>query len=315
MDVIDQQPYAALVAVGPGDREVERLRDLIAALGHYEPGQATLVIVDDDPVARDLDRLPAPPGLRLVAVHHRRDSQARIFSKGKGICSVVMTGLAWIQAHADVRFVVKLDTDSLVIAPFRQRILALLDRDGSIGMIGAYSRAPGGGSRDWSPHHRPIATLSRHPLLHRLLALRRRTPQRVVIPAEVNGHMHTLVHAASRHGYTPGEHCLGGGYALNATLLDRMAALGWLDTAPLWAMIDLPEDVMVGLHVRATGFGFLNNVDDGEVFGVRHIGLPFPPAELADRGYAIIHAVKNDDIGEIAIRRFFADRREGWRGN
>ena len=68
MGATDQQPYAALVAVGPGDREVQRLRDLIAALGHYEPAHATLVIVDDDPTPRDLDRLPAPPGLQLAAI-------------------------------------------------------------------------------------------------------------------------------------------------------------------------------------------------------------------------------------------------------
>lgn len=310
MTAAEQQPYAALVAVGPGDREVERLRDLIAAIGYHESGAATLVIVDDDPVARDLDMLPAPPGLRLVAVHHQREQQNRVFSKGKGICSVVMTGLAWIQAHADVRFVLKLDTDSLVIAPFRQQILALLDQYPGTGMIGAYSRTPGGGTRDWSPHRRTIRTLSRHPLLRRLLALRPGQAASGIVPDEVGRHMRRLVQAATRYGYTLGEHCLGGGYALNATLLDRMAATGWIYTAPLWARIDLPEDVMVGLHVRATGMEFLDHVDDGEVFGIRHIGLPFPPLNLAARGYAVIHAVKNDTgCDETTIRRFFEARR------
>lgn len=308
----EQQAYAALVAVGPGNQEVERLSDLIAAIGHYELGAATLVIVDDDPVPRNLHRLPAPPGLQLVAVHHRRERQSRVFSKGKGICSVVMTGLAWIQAHANVRFVVKLDTDSLVIAPFRRQIIRLLDQHPSTGMIGAYRRAPGGGMRDWSPHRRTIRTLSRHPLLRQLLALRPGRAASGFVPDDVGQHMRHLVQAAMRYGYTPGEHCLGGGYVLNSTVLDRMAAAGWINKAPLWAKIDLPEDVMVGLHVRATGMEFLDQVDDGQVFGVRHIGLPFPPADLAARGYAVIHAVKNDaNVDEATIRHFFKARRIG----
>jgi hypothetical protein len=177
-------------------------------------------------------------------------------------------------------------------------------------MIGAYRRAPGGGMRDWSPHRRTIRTLSRHPLLRRLLALRPGRAASGIVTDDVGRHMRRLVRAATRCGYTLGEHCLGGGYALDATLLDRMAAAGWIDTAPRWAKIDLPEDVMVGLHVRATGMGFLDHVNDGEVFGVRHIGLPFPPADLAARGYAVIHAVKNDaDVDEATIRRFFEARR------
>ena len=53
-----------------------------------------------------------------------------------------------------------------------------------------------------------------------------------------------------------------------------------------------------------------NFVADGEVFGVRYKGLPYEPVILVERGYSVIHSVKNDSrMTEEEIREFFRARR------
>lgn len=104
---------------------------------------------------------------------------------------------------------------------------------------------------------------------------------------------------------------MGGGYALSGELLGRMARAGYLVDPSLWMSIDLPEDVMIGIHVRAVGLEFANSVNEGDVFGVRYLGLPDSPENLLVKRYAIIHAVKNDDrFDEASVRAFFKAHRE-----
>lgn len=294
-------PYAAIVAVGPGPLEVPRLKDLADSIAHHEPGAATLVIVDDAPTARKLATLVARPGmLDAIDIHHVRHSRSREYTSGKGICSAIMAGVQAVQQRLAVRFALKLDTDSLVIAPFRARMVARLDRHPRMGMIGAYRHTPTGAARDWTMHERPIGRLARRWML----------PRASSPPAAVRRHFRAVLAEARKNGYVPGEHCLGGGYALTRDLLDRMAARGWLDRPSFWESIDLPEDVTIGMHVRAVGMEFVDDVGFGDIFGVRHIGLAFPPPHLLARGYSIIHAVKNDpSLPEAEIRAFFADRR------
>lgn len=299
-----RESHAVLVAVGPNPLETERVRDLAEALAAHEPEGGLLVMVDDSPEPRHLDRaLDLPSGWRAVSVHHRRP-ETRRFTRGKGICSVIMLGMQWIWANTDAAFVLKLDTDSLVIGPYRQRILQAFRDKSGVGMLGAYETLPHGEACDWSMH---IETL-------RMLGARinwRRPRWTVRTWSDpLKAQVRRVRKDAEGHGYRPAEHCTGGGYALSRSALDAMGAARYLDAAMLWAGADLPEDVMVGLHVRAAGFGFADLVARGEVFGVRYIGLCFPPAELLARGYAIIHAVKNDpEIGETEIRRFFREQR------
>ncbi|MDQ8727648.1 hypothetical protein [Bradyrhizobium sp. LHD-71] len=260
-------------------------------------------MIDDHVQPRELDKaVSAPASMRLVSIHLERELRPKF--KSKGISAAVLTGLAWIQKHTDAKFAIRLDTDSLVIGPFRQRIFEKLNGDCSLAMIGAYSRTPNGAARDWSVHRKPIRELTR------LLSIRQ--PWRVAAnyADPVRKHIRRLYARARVHEYQDGEHCLGGGYALSREFLDRVAAGGYLDDPQLWICVDIPEDVAVGMHVRAVGMRFEDQVARGDVFGVRYKGLPYPPEELLDRRYAIIHAVKNDDThSEAEIRAYFSKKR------
>lgn len=297
-------PYAVCVPVGPQPSELERLKDLIDSIVAFEPDESTLVMVDDHVEPRGLDKIVSvPASMRLVSIHLRRDFRPKFGSKG--ISASVLTGLAWIQKNTDARFVLKLDTDSLVIGSFRRRICEKLDEDRSLAMIGAYSRTPEALVRDWSIHRQTIRRVTTF--------FPRRRPWLIAAYCTdpVRRYIRRLHVRARAHGYQAGEHCLGGGYALSREFLDRMETAGYLDDPQLWICVDIAEDVAIGLHVRALGMRFEDQVEAGDVFGVGYIGLPYPPEELLKRGYAIIHAVKNDPAySEAEIRAYFSEKRD-----
>jgi hypothetical protein len=215
-------------------------------------------------------------------------------------------GLRWVQANTDAAFLLKVDTDSLIIKPFRNRLCELFRTSPLLGMVGAYTRTPEDLERTWEYHGLTIRRMVRpgfdwrHPI-RSLAEWRREPPPDAVVEP---------IRAAMRRGYDPGEHCLGGGYAVPRTMLDRMADAGYLADPQAWMDVDMAEDVMVGMFARAVGTELANHVKPGEVFGIRYQGLPAPPAELVERDYAVIHAVKNDpNYDEATIRAFFKARR------
>jgi hypothetical protein len=267
-------------------------------------------MIDDHPTPRGLERrVSLPPEITPVAVHHRRP-RPMTFRHGGGLCTSVLMGLKWVQANTNARTVVKIDTDSLVINPFSQRLFDFLDAQPNIGCAGAYTRTPEDLTRTWHHHAVTIRQMLKPAFdwRHPIRSLSGRHPD--AMPREVV----ELIRAGLRNGYDPGEHCLGGGYALPRTLLDRMDAAGYLADPMMWMEIDLAEDVLVGLYARAVGMELANCVRAGDVFGIRYQGLPGSPAELVEKNYAIIHAVKNDAAyDESTIRAFFKARRTSGR--
>ena len=302
--------FAVVVPVGPASLEIERLSDLAESLGAYESGPGWFVMIDDAPTPRGLDRrVTLPPGVTPVALHHCRP-RPMTFSHGGGLCCSVLMGLAWVQANTDASVLLKLDTDSLIINPFRQRLCDLFDASPLVGNAGAYTRTPENLERTWEYHATTIRLLLRRGFnwRHPIQSLKRL--QRPAAPAAVVD----AIRAAMRRGYDPGEHCLGGGYAVSRAMLDRMGGAGYLADPAAWMEVDMAEDVMVGMFARAVGMELANFVKPGEVFGVRYQGLPAPPAALVERNYAVIHAVKNDaTYDEATIRAFFKARRSNGR--
>ncbi|HMO25433.1 MAG TPA: hypothetical protein PKB10_04120 [Tepidisphaeraceae bacterium] len=304
----DTPEYAVLLAVGPRPDEIDRVRDLVAAIGHYEPGRCAFVMVDDVPTPRGLDKLiDFPPHIRPIVAHHPRHGQVIIYKRGKGICSAILLCLQIAARQTRADFVLKLDTDSHVIAPFSQKIRTAFAANPTVGEIGAYTLTPNNTPRDFSRNGSNIQSRHALPRFDWKHPIRSMKARRDPLAARLRRHIDDAV----ANGYVYGEHCLGGGYAISRPCLDAMNARGYLDDPSLWLAIDCPEDVMAGLYVKAAGFGIANHVGTNEVFGVRHMGLPYPPEELVQRGYSVIHAVKNDpNVSEPDIRAYFAKRRQ-----
>lgn len=305
---VDHAEFAIVLPVGPEAHDVPRTADLVDALAAYAGVPFALVIVDDGVNPRPL--LPQVAGVSgcaaVVLPHPRRvaiNGRLARYVRSKGLCPAVLAGFAWVARHAPrIRFAMKLDTDSLVIAAFFERLAAFFEHRPGIGMTGAFDRTPNGTRRDFGPHA---------PTVRRLYRLVR--PSWWALWVTADGASRTLgehVVAAVTNGYRFGEHCLGGGYAVSPELLRRMLARGYFDDPSLWIPIDCSEDVMMGMYTRAVGLRSANYVRPGEVFGVRYQGLPALPADLLARGYAVIHSVKNDPrMGEAEIRAFFRRQR------
>ena len=279
--------FAVLLPVGPSDRDLQRLADAVDALRAAEPPDAIeLILIDDAPEPRDL---AARAGWRSACV-----IRTPLWAGGEtpdpasAMVAGTLAGLR-LAARLELDFVLKLDTDALAIAPFADAITAAF-ADPAVGIVGSYDRTCTGGVRDWTRWERPLARVGLPLAL--VDAQGRRFSRRVVVrPARARQAARRLLRQARAHGYVAGAHCLGGAYAVSPALLGRPELF---DATP-WLSTGLSEDIVVGLLCHAAGLGLRGLVGPGEPFGLAHVGLPAPPAELIAAGHSIVHAVKHPD--------------------
>ena len=123
-----------------------------------------------------------------------------------------------------------------------------------------------------------------------------------------------IIGKAVANGYVLGQSVQGGAYAISMRALHELASCRLLNDPFLWLNTDLVEDVMMSMLVRAAGMQLMGFAANGEVFGVLHKGLPDLPARLIERGYGIIHSIRNDSrFSEAEIRDFFRTKRPSLR--
>src|SRR4051812_24153675 len=116
-------PWAALIPVGPDAVEVDRVRDGLDALHLLEPGARRIILVDDSPVrSREAELLEAagPHAPRTTVVANPRSPQAEGWSEG--VLVGVETGLRTLMQGPPVEWVLKMDTDALVIGAFADAV-------------------------------------------------------------------------------------------------------------------------------------------------------------------------------------------------
>lgn len=298
--------YAVALLVGPGDLEIDRSNDLLDSIGACEPTFCRMVVIDDGGYDRALkERLTFPNQAEpAFLVFNRPPGQT--FTKAKGVCGNSMLGFQWIARHApEAAFGLKIDTDALVIAPFAEKLAREFAAASAVGVLGANTRTPEGYVRDFTRNACLMKALHARALDWK----RRRSLVRYVKKWFTGGppsRIHQHLTEAVRAGYEYGENCLGGAYAIRQSCITEMNRRGYLDHPEHWTPIDVPEEVMMHMYARAAGFHLKNYVAPGEVFGVRLIGLPFPLEDLLDKGYSIIHSIKNDKrYGELEVREFF----------
>ena len=305
--------WAIVVACGPGDREIERVSDVLESVFHYEPNTRWVAVIDSADEDRNLaERFAKPAGTTLVSIRNPKPGRAP--GQWGGLCVGVLAAYAWVARSTDARFVVKFDSDALAINPFAESMFQVM-RDNPLACVfGAYMRDCNGVSRDY----RGMGGLMKR--LHRL-ALTEYQPKRFGrrFPLALWGRPAVLrrhIKQALRNGYHFGEHVSGGAYGVSIELLNRMERWGYFDERLAWADTEMSEDVMFGMYALAVGLGIAGYAANGEVFGVKHVGLPDTPARLVERGYSVIHSVKNDQrFSEEEIRAFYKARREADTGN
>ena len=290
-------------------RLVTRARDLLDSLQAFEAGNFTLVLVDDNAGGRDLGREIAG-GADYPCVVTMNPRGGRGSGWGSGAAAGILAALQTAVRLSDRQFVVKLDTDSLVIDAFSRRVVEAFRRQPETGIMGAYQFSPASDRESSSA-----------PALEKLMrqwAVWRQTPLGGMA-LQVGylgryGRIRDVIRRALLNGYRLGEHCSGGGYAVSMRAVRALEREGFLDDPLLWLKTPLGEDTVLSLCVQAAGFSIQQNEAEREVFGVKHLGLLAAPEELAKRGYAIIHSVKDHkEHREAQTRAHFRQVRSAMR--
>ena len=301
--------WAVVVACGPGDQEIDRVADVLDSTFCFEPGTRWAVIIDSAEQDRKLaGRFAHPEGTILTAV--RNPKSGRADGQWGPLCAGVLGAYEWIVKNTDAKFVVKYDSDALTIAPFAEQLGRAILAHPEAGIFGSYKFDCYGNYRGVGNMKGLVRRLHKFALFENQPArFGRRFPFALFgRPAGMRRH---IGHALD-NGYELGEHASGGAYGVSRELLDRMAKRGYFKERFVWSDSQMSEDVMMGIYCRACDLNLAGHAANGDAFGVKHVGLPDTPERLLERGYSIIHSVKNDGrFTEDQIRAFFRGKRAG----
>ena len=290
---------ATLTLVGPGEVELERLGRMLRSLSPFSTHIQEVVLIDDSLISRELEKhYVVPTDVRLTSlVNERRGRGPGIFG---GACTGLLQGLRHLSTRTDLDAVLKIDTDALAINHFAEKFERLLQNHPEAGTAGSVEQNCDGSPRDWEPFGSITERLTERFMWKRHKLLRRR-----VTLFGYRATLRRLVQRARRLGYRWGEHAQGGSYLISGLLVQRMKEAGYLEHGNAWLDIFMCEDPMMGLYARACGLRNVAFNAVGEAFGVGHIGLPLRPQELIDRGYSIVHSMKNNPESEADLFELF----------
>lgn len=186
----------------------------------------------------------------------------------------------------------KLDTDALIIGPEPEKeALELFDKNPQAGMAGQYPFTYDGSpwnirwprqrifnsTRSWKFFARPLANL----------------------------HLIGYHRKALQNGYTTGESVFGGAYFISSKCLNALAKHRLLPRN-VFRSLNLGEDHLFSLLVRALGFTLNSLSDAGGPVGCSWKGLPVAPGQLLTDRKKIIHSTREwEEWDEHAIRAFY----------
>jgi hypothetical protein len=308
--------FAVYVPVGPSSLESGRVRDLLESLACYEPAVSIVVLIDHGPSPRDFSHLIATSVLPIKVLRHCSQTDRGTWL-GAG-CVTNLVAIDYISSRQTVEFILKLDTDALVIGPFSQKVASAFYTNPNWGIAGTLGESSNRALRTFKFDAETKA------LLDAMLDIGRR----VMVDSELLDNWdiawwNLFTESQKEHfvrvsdeiqnalslAYT-GQHCQGGAYAVSRAFIARIRAAGLLDNPTRWLYVPIGEDRMMGVTCAGLGLALGDFSADGEPFGVQNIGLPYETRELTSRGYSIVHSLRNNLFAdEQELRRYFRQLR------
>jgi hypothetical protein len=290
--------FGVVIPAGPSPQEFDRIADVMASLHHFEPGVTRVVIVNDEHTGRhDLMAAAGPLADRTTVIENPRDPAADGWSEG--VLVGIASGLQELLDGPDLDWILRMDSDALAIGPFDAAVSDRFASDPTIGMVGTYLYDIDGTPRDFGRTGVPVRRL------HMPVSLWKAQRTAKTSLFGTGRERKRVIDAARERGYGWGEHVQGGAYGLSIAAVRAVAERGWLD-CELWKGSYVSEDVIMSIQILALGYRMEGMVSPGEPFAVRHVGLPAPPQELHDAGYAIVHSLKgNEGRTEDEVRAEF----------
>jgi hypothetical protein len=289
--------FAVIVPIGPGKAELRRFSELLDSLWTYEANASLCIAIDNSPEPRDLPLQPRGRDCRFVTLQAPYREQGRpLWGR---LSASILLALRIVFDEGPFEYVLRMDTDALIIGPFRDAVRGFIAQHPEAGMVGTLGSTC---RRDVYYYGCEKASVSE------VFAALDASPALTPALARIREHARIAV----ENGYAGKEYCQGGAYVLPFDTVLRMSSAGCLDSPEDWLPLAVPEDVMMGMYARTVGLRSLDFSLPGEPFGNHHRGLAFSPRELVRRGYSLIHSTKGDvDYSEWHIRRYFRARRRG----
>lgn len=283
--VREHKRIGVVLPVGPNDSEAA-VDTLASALYYLDPSRM-IVVVDDTgsgpgftrrvkELSPDIVVLPSPP---------------RSPGGLGGLWVKIAAGYQWLLQRYAPDVILRLDADALIIGSgIEECAIREFGQDPTLGLLGSYRIGSDGGPRDWSWPAWRIRVEAGLPGL--------RYPVR-------RWRLRRLLALASQHGYTDGEHVLGGSYIHSFRAADDIYARGWFDL-PYLATSKLGEDQIMGLLAVAAGYRMTDFGGPADPMALRWRGLPAHPAELLANKKLVTHSVRSwDTMTEDEIRGIF----------
>lgn len=242
--------------------------DTAASVDHYCPEPHEVVLVDDHSRDDTYERLLAAGRPHW---HVLRNPEKRGLD---GIIRTIADAYRYTLRAFDCEFVLKIDTDSLVIRPgLVAEALAYIARNPEVGAFGVYIQdydRP----RDFAGH-------------------RRRIDREVGYLRLVRGRpwWYATLRAAERYGYERGENISGGGSFIVRGCLERMSRMGMLEV-PAASRSKLKEDdVYFSMAAMAAGYQLGHFAAPDGPLCIEWKDLPYPAMELWERGFKLVHSL------------------------
>lgn len=192
----------------------------------------------------------------------------------------------------DFDVLLKLDTDALVIGPEPAReAVELFNRCPKIGMAGQYPNDYFGKpwDRGW-PRDRVLNGATTWKYIRRPFS---------------NWYLRKIYRKALANGYEAGESVFGGAYFMSFDCLQKLAKAGFLPMLQLRGL-NMGEDHIFSLLVKAVGLELGNLADAGQPFGLSWKGLPVSPERLRTDAKKIVHSTRYfEEMKEEEIRAYF----------
>jgi len=279
--------------VVPAGRSDDDLVDTVTSILHYSDPARLVVVIDD--MSRSGASFPNVQELSpdIVVLQPPTGLPSNGFG---GLWAKTAFAYHWLLERYQPRLVVRFDSDALLIgAGLETCAERAFASDSRLGVLGAYRLGPDGGERDfaWAANQVRV-TAGIRGLLHP----RRRTAVR------------RYRELARAHGYTDGDHALGGAYILSAEAIGTIDRKGWF-TRPGLSDVMMGEDHITSMLAVAAGYRIGDFSGPDDPMALKWIGLPAHPADLLSRGKLVTHSVRSwADLSQAEIRAIFAAARQ-----
>lgn len=194
-----------------------------------------------------------------------------------------------LDSSIDYKYVIKMDTDAYILSPkFKDYLNELFAVHGP-GMIGAYKYSPNGGQRVFTRQFVKVIT-DVIPVRQKLSDSKLVIGKSPLVPFFLK---------ALKNGYIPGEHVLGGTYALHYETLVKLKESSFLDKNHELSKFLKEEDIIISLAVKSVGHSLIeiNQKNPLATWLQYKSPIPIDADYILKNNIMALHPLKNDEKG------------------